>query len=71
MRDGIICGHHYVELTLMMGMNLSHIANRKVDLDASALRFDFRPGDCSMGQVAGGHEKAMLRQANGLRADAA
>jgi len=61
MGDGIIAGKHHVELTLVMGVKGSHVGDREINLNATSLRFNLRPGDRPFRQVRGSDEKATLR----------
>jgi hypothetical protein len=71
MRDGIIAEDHHIELSLVMGMERSHIANGEVDLDRTGLRLKLGPNDSPSGQVRGSYRETTLGQSDGLGADTA
>ena len=43
--DGVVGGHHYVELPPVVIVDRPHIAYGEIDLDSPSLRLDFGPGD--------------------------
>lgn len=71
MGDRVVAGDHRVELPGVVRVDLAHVADGEVQLDAAAVCLSSGPFDLARREVGTGHAETSLRQAEGLRADAA